>query len=79
MNYYYSHKYTCLRKISGARYSGVPQRECAVSPSTSFFDKPKSVIRIWPSGSNNKFSGFKSRYTILLSWRWPKPKAISAA
>ena len=47
--------------ISGARYSGVPQKVYVFRfPTTPYFDKPKSVSFIWPSPSNKTFSGFKS-------------------
>lgn len=52
---------TLLRMISGARYSGVPQR-VHVLPLT-LLAKPKSVTFRYPFSSINKFSGFKSLCT----------------
>ena len=48
-------------KISGAKYSGVPQKENVFSSlEIPSFDSPKSVSLMCPSSSNNTFSGFKS-------------------
>lgn len=44
---------------SGARYSGVPQREKAELSHTFLLESPKSVILIYPSISIKIFSGFK--------------------
>lgn len=42
---------------SGARYSGVPQKVFMVAPSvTPSLHSPKSVIFMWPSLSNMRFS-----------------------
>ena len=47
-------------KTSGARYSGVPHTENAsLSVLIFFFDKPKSVILIYPSLSMRTFSGLR--------------------
>ncbi len=54
--------------ISGAKYSGVPQKELVELLSSIFsFDKPKSVILIYPSLSINTFSGFKLKLTKTYS------------
>lgn len=37
-----------FNKISGAKYSGVPQTDKASSPITFFLDNPKSVNLIYP-------------------------------
>ena len=47
--------------ISGARYSGVPQR--VVERSEAEVVSPKSMSRTRPSASMTTFSGFRSRYT----------------
>ena len=52
---------TFLWMISGARYSGVPQRLCSSSPSTFCLERPKSVILMCPSESRRRFSGLRSR------------------
>jgi hypothetical protein len=45
---------------SGAKYSGVPQTEKAsLVPLTFFFERPKSVILIYPSMSMRTFSGLR--------------------
>lgn len=47
--------------ISGARYSGVPQKLNVLSLYfIPFLDRPKSVILICPSASSSTFSGFRS-------------------
>lgn len=43
----------------------------------SFLLKPKSVIFICPSASSRRFSGFKSRYTILSRCKYSKARRIS--
>lgn len=49
-----------LLRTSGARYSGVPQKEKAEWSESMFdFDKPKSAIRIYPSLSRITFSGLR--------------------
>ena len=49
-----------LRRISGARYSGVPHIELApLLPWMLVFERPKSVIFIYPSLFMITFSGFK--------------------
>ena len=48
-----------LDKISGERYSGVPQKLVASFPVIDSFDNPKSVILAYPSEPINTFSGFK--------------------
>lgn len=45
---------------SGARYSGVPQKECALWLSfIPCFESPKSVTLIYPSRSIRTFSGLR--------------------
>ena len=56
-----------LSKISGAKYSGVPQSVNVRFYTT--FANPKSVNFRYPSSEINKFSGFKSLYTMFFSWR----------
>ena len=49
-----------LNRTSGAKYSGVPHTELApLLPLIPIFDKPKSVILIYPNSSKRTFSGFK--------------------
>ena len=51
-----------LCKISGAKYSGVPQKLLALELSKMFsLLSPKSVSFGYPSYPINTFSGFKSR------------------
>ena len=53
--------------ISGAKYSGVPQKELVELLSSIFsFDNPKSVILIYPSLSISTFSGFKLKFLNFL-------------
>ena len=49
-------------KISGAMYSGVPQKVCAaLGVLIISFDRPKSVRHTWPTSSRRIFSGLRSR------------------
>lgn len=59
------------------KYSGVPHSVHVLS--FNFLAKPKSVIFKWPSRSINKFSGFKSRYTIDNECKYSSAKIISLA
>lgn len=69
----------CPNNISGARYSGVPQKVLVISPSLIFvFERPKSVILMCPCQSSNMFSGFKSRYITPLLCRYSIARINSA-
>jgi len=63
--------------ISGARYSGVPQS--VYVRSSTIFANPKSVIFTCPFAVSSRFSGFRSRYTMLCACRYSNASAISAA
>jgi hypothetical protein len=66
-----------FKRISGARYSGVPHMEKAsVSEKMFIFESPKSVILIYPKASIKTFSGLRSRYIILLLCRNSSAKKI---
>lgn len=50
---------------SGAKYSGVPQKVFMVAPSViPSLHSPKSVILMWPSLSNMRFSSCTQRQTL---------------
>ena len=66
--------------ISGARYSGVPQKVVAPRGSdTSSLLRPKSVMCTWPSASSSTFSGLRSRYTMSSECRCESAHTSSAA
>ena len=46
--------FTLLRIISGATYSGVPQKVQVLLPSSNFFENPKSTSFTYPSTPQRK-------------------------
>ncbi len=62
--------------ISGARYSGVPQKVEASSSSLRILARPKSISFKYPSESIKMFSSFKSQWRIPEACKCPIPKAI---
>jgi hypothetical protein len=64
-------------KISGAKYSAVPQILFAsVCPFMFSFERPKSAIFTYPSWLTRTFSGFKSLYKIFNEWRWESARRM---
>ena len=65
-------------KVEGALF--IPDtHNVYVLPLPILFANPKSVIFTWPSFEINKFSGFKSLYTIYILWRYIIAVNISVA
>ena len=71
-----SNPYVLRIQISGARYTGVPQKVSAVGDS---FESPKSVSLTWPSLSSSTFSGLRSRYMTPSLCRCCSAKKIALA
>ncbi|QEL16317.1 hypothetical protein PX52LOC_03261 [Limnoglobus roseus] len=59
---------------SGAMYAGVPAASWVrVSSDVDRFARPKSVTFGVPWASSKALSGFRSRWTIPMSWAAPTP------
>ena len=63
-NIFYDQKnfFTLLRIISGATYSGVPQKVQVLLPSSNFFENPKSTSFTYPSTPQRKNIFWRSKY-----------------
>ena len=67
-------------KISGAKYSAVPQILFAsVCPFMFSFERPKSAIFTYPSWLTRTFSGLRSLYKIFYECKWWSANSIFEA
>jgi hypothetical protein len=69
-------KLPLFKIISGAKYSGVPQRVYVFSFPSTILEKPKSISFMYPFPFIKMFSGFKSLYMIFLECKYSKTVTI---